>query len=325
MRVPALQIDVHVDGDELLRTMKEDIRAGLQATPKEIPPKYFYDERGSELFERITELPEYYQTRTEKLVLERIARPIVRRHGFDELLELGSGSSTKTRVFLDAMREAGTLRRYIPFDVSESMMRKTADELIHEYPETEIHGVVGDFTAHLGEVPSSAHRLILFLGGTIGNLPPADAVRFLAEVAATMTPTDRFLLGTDLVKDPAILEAAYNDSAGVTAEFNLNVLRVINRGLDADFVPSLFTHVSFFNEEESRIEMWLRSSRRQKIRLRVLEMGVTLEAGEEIRTEISCKYTRESVMTMLRQAELELESWYTDSANAFGLALAALR
>ena len=324
MKTSHIHIDSHLGPDELVEIMRKDIRAGLESTPKKLLPKYFYDARGSELFEEITEQPEYYQTRTERKLLIDIAPDLVQRHHFEELLELGSGSSTKTRVLLDPMHNDHHLRKYIPFDVSPSMVHRVGEELTAEYPELEVHGIIGDFTRHLREVPKGSRRLIVFLGGTIGNFEPQNAVRFLSDLASTLTDSDRILLGTDLVKDVRVLEAAYNDQAGVTAEFNRNILRVINNELDADFPVEGYQHHAFFNDEDNRIEMWLRSTSAHRVRVNELGLELDIREGEPIRTELSHKFTRTSAQSMVQRAGLRIEEWHTDAENLFALSLLAL-
>jgi L-histidine N-alpha-methyltransferase len=303
--------------------MKRDVREGLTCPQKVLPPKYFYDERGSKLFEDICELPEYYQTRTEKAMLERIAPELIRRHPLPSLVEYGSGNSSKTRVILDAMRDAGVLKRYIPIDVSREILTSTAESLVREYSELEVHGVIGDFNAGLPPVANELPSLVIFLGGTIGNLRLREAIPFLRTTAETMTGGDLFLLGVDLVKDPQVLNAAYNDSAGVTAEFNLNVLRVINRELEGEFDLAKFTHYAFYNPYETRIEMHLYSTEDQTVRIGALDLEVRFEQGETILTEISRKFTRPSVESMLNESGMTLLEWYTDDREQFALALAA--
>jgi L-histidine N-alpha-methyltransferase len=303
-------------------SLAEDVREGLTRSFKELPPKYFYDERGSSLFDRITGLPEYYPTRCERQIINRHAPAIVERSGAEELVELGSGSASKTRALLYAMAGQGSLRRYVPLDVDESVIEACALELIELYPGLRVHGVVGDFGRDLGRIPRGQRRLLAFLGGTIGNLYPRQRARFLARLRAAMGPEDRLLIGTDLVKDRAVLEAAYNDSSGITAEFNRNVLRVINSGLEADFEPDSFEHVAFFNEADAWIEMRLRANGAQTVRIDGADLEVTFADGEEMRTEISAKFTREAVERELHAADLRLDDFFTDRGRLFGLAFA---
>jgi L-histidine N-alpha-methyltransferase len=313
-------VNVVIERHDVLDTLADDVRDGLTRSLKELPPKYFYDERGSVLFDRITSLPEYYPTRCERSILNRHAPELVR--GAEELVELGSGTASKTRALLYAMAGTGSLRRYVPFDVDESVVRACALELVELYPGLRVHGVVGDFGRDLERVPDGRRRLFAFLGGTIGNLYPAERARFLERIRTLMGPDDRLVIGTDLVKDRAVLEAAYNDSAGTTAEFNRNILRVINAGLEADFDPEAFEHVAFFDEANSWIEMRLRANGAQRVRIDGADLEVTLADGEEIRTEISAKFTREAVERELNGAGMRLDDFFTDGLALFGLAFA---
>jgi L-histidine Nalpha-methyltransferase len=305
-------------------SLAEEVRDGLGRNLKELPPKYFYDERGSQLFDTITTLPEYYPTRCEREILNRRAPEIVAETGAGELVELGSGTASKTRALLYAMAGAGTLRRYVPFDVDPSVVEACAAELTELYPGLRVHGVVGDFARDLDRIPAGEGRLFAFLGGTIGNLHPPERARFLERVAGLMTGGDRLLIGTDLVKDRAVLEAAYNDSAGVTAEFNRNVLRVLNESLAADFDPAAFEHVAFFDEANSWIEMRLRANGAQTVRIEGAALEVTFKDCEELRTEISAKFTREAVDGELSAAGMRLDAFHTDDGGLFGLAVASL-
>ncbi len=316
---------VVIDRHPVPESMAEDVREGLSRRLKELPPKLFYDERGSELFDQITSLPEYYPTRCEREILNRHAPAIVERAGADELVELGSGTASKTRALLYAMAGQGSLERYVPFDVDESVVHSCAVELTELYPGLEVHGVVGDFGRDLERIPDGGRRLFAFLGGTIGNLYPAERARFLQRMRRIMGRGDRLVIGTDLVKDRAVLEAAYNDSAGLTAEFNRNVLRVVNAGLDADFRPEAFEHVAFFDEANSWIEMRLRANGAQAVKIDGVDLDVTFADGEEIRTEISAKFTRDAVERELHGAELALDDFFTDGAGLFGLAFASPR
>jgi L-histidine N-alpha-methyltransferase len=304
-------------------TLAEDALDGLTRPAKEIPPKHFYDARGSELFDRITELPEYYPTRAERAILEAYADEIVAVTGAAELVELGAGTAAKTRVLLDAMARAGTLRRYVPFDVDGGMVRDTAAAIAAEYDGVEVAGVTGDFEHDLDEIPDSEHpRIVAFLGGTIGNFIPGSRRRFLRELAARLDERSFLLLGTDLVKDPAVLEAAYNDSQGITADFNLNVLRVLNRELDADFNLDQFEHVAFYDEQREWIEMRLRARHAQTVRVEAIHLDLEFERGEELRTEISAKFTPERVRSDFEAAGLELVRRLTDPDGLFALSLA---
>jgi L-histidine Nalpha-methyltransferase len=307
------------------RSLANDVLDGLTRPFKEIPPKHFYDARGSELFERICELPEYYPTRTEREILLARADGIVRRTGAGELVELGSGSAEKARILLRAMARAGTLRRYVPLDVSETALEAAADQLVNEFDELHVHAVIGDFERHLAQIPppEATPRIIALLGGTIGNFPPGTRRRLLRQIGALLGPRDRLLLGTDLVKDPAVIEAAYDDPAGITAEFNRNVLHVINRELDADFAPEAFEHIAFFDRRHEWVEMRLRARRPCTVLIARLGLRVDFAAGEELRTEISAKFTPARVEADLQAAGLRLDHWYTDPGQLFALSLAA--
>jgi len=317
----AVTIDSHLDGAHE-RSLADDVLDGLTRPFKELPPKHFYDARGAELFDRICELPEYYPTRAERAILEQQAELIASVTGARELVELGSGTAAKTRVLLDALSAAGTLERYIPVDVTESMVRESAHALTGEYPGLRVHGVIGDFERHLEHVPAArGPRLVAFLGGTIGNFPPGSRRRVLRQIARLLADGDHLLLGTDLVKDRGVLEAAYDDAEGVTAEFNRNVLRVLNRELRADFDPDDFEHVALFDEQHEWIEMRLRARREHTTLVRDLDLPVHFEAGEELRTEISAKFTPERVAGDLAAAGLELVRWLTDADGLFALTL----
>ncbi len=317
-----IEIEVHLPEGGTLAGLAEDVREGLSSPFKEIPPKYFYDERGSELFEAITELPEYYPTRAERSILDSGAAAIVAAAQPTTLIELGSGAASKTRALLDAMSAAGSLETYVPVDISEEITRRVADELIAEYEGLRVHGIVCDYETHLERVPREEGGLIAFLGGTIGNFRPGSRRSFLARIATLMYPGDRFLLGTDLVKDPARLEAAYNDSRGLTAEFNKNVLNVINRELEADFDPDDFEHVAFWDADNEWVDIRLRSLREQFTDVRDLDMRVHFARNEEMRTEISTKFTHERLESSYADAGLELVEWWTDPDELYALSLA---
>jgi L-histidine Nalpha-methyltransferase len=323
-RAPEIRIDSYLsEGDE--RSLAYDVLDGLTRPFKEIPPKHFYDARGSELFERICELPEYYPTRTEREILIANAEEIVRTTGAGELVELGSGSADKARILLGAMSRVGTLRRYVPLDVSEQALEAAALELVDEFEELSVHGVIGDFERHLDRIPppsGGTSRIVALLGGTIGNFLPGTRRRLLRAIAGLLGPADHLLLGTDLVKDPDVLEAAYDDPAGVTAEFNRNVLHVLNRELDADFSPDAFEHIAFFDRRHEWIEMRLRARRPCTVLVGDLGLRVEFAAGEELRTEISAKFTRARVEDDLRAAGLRLEQWFSDRESLFALSLA---
>jgi L-histidine Nalpha-methyltransferase len=319
----SIAIEVHLDA-EAAATMARDVRRGLRTIPKELSPKYFYDERGSQLFERITELDEYYPTRAEREILTGRSAEIVAAAGAPAtLVELGSGSASKTRHLLSAMRDAGCLETYVPVDISEEITHQTAGLLVDEYPGLEVRGLVCDFEHNLERVPDTGdRRLIAFLGGTIGNLYPYQRRSFMCRIAALMFPGDHFLLGTDLIKDPARLEAAYDDAEGVTAEFNKNVLEVLNRELGADFDLDAFDHVARYDRDEERMDICLRSLADQRVRLDGIDLDVEFAAGEELRTEISTKFTRERLEEVYAHAGLELCGWFTDTAGDYALSLA---
>jgi L-histidine N-alpha-methyltransferase len=312
----------HLEADSANRALRRDVFDGLQQKPKSLPPKWFYDEVGSDLFDQITRLPEYYPTRTEATILRAQAGAIAAATRADTLIELGSGTSEKTRMLLDALHGHGTLQRFIPFDVDAVVLETAGGAILAEYPGIEVDAVCGDFEEHLPEIPSGGTRLLAFLGSTIGNLTPGPRAEFLATLAAVMQPGDSLLLGTDLVKDVGRLVRAYDDSAGVTAAFNRNVLAVVNRELDADFDLDAFAHVARWNAHEERIEMWLRSTKAQRVRIEALDLNVGFGAGEAMLTEVSCKFRRESVAAELAAAGLTLTQWWTDPNSDFGLSLA---
>jgi L-histidine Nalpha-methyltransferase len=314
-------------GDGEHRTLADDVLDGLTRPFKELPPKHFYDAHGAELFDRICELPEYYPTRCERSILEARSAEIVERTGAAELVELGSGTAAKTRLLLAAMDEAGTLDRYVPIDVTESMVQASALRLVEEFDGLRVHGIVGDFERHLGHVPPPVDgrpRIVALLGGTIGNFTPGSRRRFLRSLSGLLGPDDFLLIGNDLVKDPAVLEAAYDDSAGVTAAFNRNVLTVLNRELDADFIPESFDHVAFFDRDREWIEMRLRAQRPQRVTVGKLGLRLTFAAGEELRTEISAKFTPQRIEGDLAAAGMELVTSLTDEGGLFALNLARI-
>ena len=317
-------IDVHVHAQDS-EVIKEEIRSGLLLTPKKLPTKYFYDDWGSTLFEQICELPEYYQTRTEYELLKTVAYDVVTQTGAEELVELGSGAATKTRILLDAMAQAKQLRFYVPFDVSEGIVRRVSQELVEEYKGLQIHGVVGDFLTHLEHIPEGGRRLVVILGGTIGNLGPEAEPVFLSSIYDEMDQGDFLLLGAQLITDVDRLEAAYNDSAGITASFNKNMLCVLNSVIETDFDPETFQHIARFNQDMHRIEMYLQSVREQVIPIPALNMNLQLQKGEEILTEISTKYTQHKVEAILTRTGFSPVQWYTDAQQLHGLALAQKR
>ncbi|MEC4674119.1 MAG: L-histidine N(alpha)-methyltransferase [Nitrospirota bacterium] len=313
-------IDVHLTTQNP-EDIREEIRDGLFSTPRRLPTKYFYDDRGSELFERICELPEYYQTRTEHQLLQTVADDVIALTEADELVELGSGAATKTRVLLDAMARAQRLRFYVPFDVSEGIVRRVAQELVDEYEGLQVHGVVGDFLAHLEHIPEGGRRLVVILGGTIGNLGPESGPVFLSSVCEEMASGDFFLLGVQLITDVQRLENAYNDAEGVTAEFNKNILSALKSVIGANFDPNAFEHVARYNHDKHRIEMHLRSTEPQSIPIPELKVTLKLDKDEEILTEISTKFNRQQVEELLTNAGFDLAEWYTDPSHLHGLAL----
>jgi L-histidine N-alpha-methyltransferase len=302
-------------------TLAEDVRRGLAARRKSIPPKHFYDEAGSQLFDRICELPEYYLTRAEERLLERFATEIFDVVRPTDLVELGSGAARKTRLLLDAAETLGIMPRYHPLDVCEPMLRASAESLTDRYPWLEVHALVADYERHLEHLPDGERRLVAFLGSTIGNFKPRNAERFLGGVGAQLRPGEYLLLGADLVKPAAALEAAYDDSAGVTAAFNRNVLRVINRALDADFDPAAFDHVAFFDRRKRQIEMHLRARCAQRVTLDSLGMTVSFAAGETVHTEISRKFTKRELEQLVERSGFLLRRWFALDDPAFALAL----
>lgn len=322
-----IAIDVHLPADQAA-AMEQDVREGLAASPKELSPKYFYDERGSQLFEAITELEEYYPTRRERQILEERSAEIAAAAGNPAtLIELGSGSASKTRHLLDAMRAAGSLRTYVPVDISEEITRATAAALVEEYPGLDVHGLVCDFEAHLERTPTTSEagpRLIAFLGGTIGNLYPDERAAFLCRIASLLDVDDHLLLGTDLVKDAARLELAYDDRSGVTADFNKNVLSVLNRELGGDFDLDGFEHVARWDAVHEWMDIGLRSLVDQEVRLADLDLTVHFDAGETMRTEISTKFTRPRLEESYAGTGLAMAHWFTDPAEDYALSLARL-
>ncbi|GLX97904.1 MULTISPECIES: L-histidine N(alpha)-methyltransferase [Herbidospora] len=307
-----------IDADYLRQALENDVRAGLTAAPKWLPPKWFYDACGSELFTKITRLPEYYPTRRELAILKAHAREIATVSGAATLVELGSGTSEKTELLLDALASAGTLRTYMPVDVDSVTLKAAADRLSERF---EVVGVCADFENHLSQLPQRPDRMVAFLGGTIGNLEPPAREVFFKELRSTLTDGETFLLGADLVKDTSRLIAAYDDSAGVTAAFNRNVLRVINRRLDADFVPADFAHVAIYDTDHDWIEMRLRATKDMVVHIRALDLTVMFAEGEEMRTEISAKFRRAGLTRELAMAGFEVERWYTDPDGDFALVL----
>ncbi|MER6418546.1 L-histidine N(alpha)-methyltransferase [Streptomyces sp. NPDC001137] len=302
--------------------LRADVLHGLTGTPKTLPPKWFYDAHGSELFEQITELPEYYPTRAEREILIARSAEIAAATHARTLIELGSGSSEKTRHLLDALTE---LHTYVPVDVSESALTQAGQALVAERPGLQVHALIADFTASVTLPDTPGPRLIAFLGGTIGNLLPVERAAFLASIRSLLSPGDALLLGTDLVKDEQVLVRAYDDAAGVTAAFNKNVLAVVNRELGADFDPDAFDHVALWDSADEWIEMRLRSRATQSVKIPALDLAVDFDAGEELRTEVSAKFRKEGVRSELSAAGLELAHWWTDEEGRFALSLSVAR
>jgi L-histidine N-alpha-methyltransferase len=328
MTAPVLEI--HLSDSDATDALHHDVRVGLSADPKWLPPKWFYDTRGSELFEQITMLPEYYPTRTERELLRRSVGEIARRTwkggaAVDTLVELGSGSSEKTRLLLDAFTVNGSLQRFMPLDVSESALRGAMAAVAREYPGLAVHGVVSDFTQHLELLPAAQgrRRLVVFLGGTIGNLLPDERTGFFTALRAALDPGELLLLGAGLVTDPAVMVPAYDDDTGVTAEFNRNMLHVLNRELGADFEVDAFDHVAIWDATHEWIEMRLRAHHAMTVRLPAVGMAVHYVKGEEMRTEVSGKFRRERLEAELLDSGFADQTWWTDLDNRFALVLTA--
>jgi L-histidine N-alpha-methyltransferase len=315
-------IDVHLSPEDARSQMLADALKGLLGDEKSIPPVWFYDERGSRLFEEITQLPEYYPTRAERALLEEHAPSIAALSKADTLVELGAGACEKTRVLLGALQDTGSLSRYVPFDVSDEFLRGAAATLSEEFDSLDIHVVIGDFHHHLAEIPTEGRRMIAFLGGTIGNLNPAQRARFLFDLNCTMSSDDSLLIGTDLVKDRDRLVAAYDDAAGVTADFNRNVLHVLNQQLGGDFDPDLFRHVALWNEDEQWIEMRLRADESNEVSLTEAGITVRFDQGEDMLTEISAKFTPERIEQELVDAGFVVEGMWGAEDGEFLLTLA---
>ena len=324
-RADRLTIARHLTDADIADSLRADARDGLTSRPKEIPPKWFYDERGSELFDEITRLEEYYPTEAERRALQDAAGDIVELSGAETVMELGSGSSDKTVVLLDAFAAAGSLARYVPFDVSASALESAAARLLTRYPTLEISGVIGDFDRHLEHLPIGGQRLLAFLGGTIGNYAPLPRKQLLATIADVLNTGETLLLGTDLVKDPERIVRAYDDERGVTAAFNRNLLHVLNRELAADFEPDAFDHVALWNDEGEWIEMRLRARGPQHVTVTGLDLAVDFADGEEMLTEISAKFRRDGIVGELEAAGFELVRWFTDPAGDFALSLSRRR
>lgn len=317
----ALHVERCLPDDYLATALREDARAGLSASPKTLPPKWLYDEYGSELFEKITQLEEYYPTRAERSILAAMAGQIAAATRATTLVELGAGAADKTRLLLDALREAGTLRSFVPVDVSEAALIEAAHRVMASYPGLSVRAVVSDFEEHLGLPGQAGPRLVAFLGGTIGNLVPQQRAAFLGSLRARLHTGDSLLLGTDLVKDPDVLHAAYDDPAGVTAAFNKNVLAVLNSQLGANFDLAAFDHVAVWDAQAEWIEMRLRSAEHQVVTVPAIDLTVEFAEGEEMRTEVSAKFRPDGVAAELSAAGFALRSWWTDPDGQFGLSL----
>ncbi|GAB2689833.1 L-histidine N(alpha)-methyltransferase [Nocardia thraciensis] len=318
-------LEIHLTDDDLTAALRSDARLGLSSTPKWLPPKWFYDARGSELFEAITQLPEYYPTRTERALLERVVGEIARIAQAEVLVELGAGSAAKTRLLLDALSSAGPLKTYVPQDVSVSALRGAAEQVGVEFPALAVHGVVSDFTDTLHNLPRGGRRMIAFLGGTLGNLVPAERAEFLSGVQEVLEPGEQVLLGAGLVTSPEVLVPAYDDASGVTAEFNRNVLHVLNSRLRADFDPDGFRHVALWDAENEWIEMRLEATRAMTATVADLDLPVRFDAGEQMRTEISAKFRIDGLTAELNAAGFDTEQVWTDADDRFALVLAARR
>ncbi|MGA9872940.1 MAG: L-histidine N(alpha)-methyltransferase [Rhodococcus sp. (in: high G+C Gram-positive bacteria)] len=320
--MPDITLDVHISPDKLLDDLRSDARLGLTATPKWVSPKWFYDATGSELFEQITELPEYYPTRTERALIEAHATDIAERTDAPILVELGSGSSEKTRLLLSAGVEHGSLHRYVPQDVSPSALEGAIVQISNEFPSLDVQGIVSDFTDTLQNLPADGRRTIAFLGGTLGNLIPGERAEFLADIADALIDGEFLLLGVGLVIDENILVPAYDDAAGVTARFNANVLSVLNDRLGANFDLEAFEHVALWNSESEWIEMRLRAKTAQHVRIEDLDLDITFDEGEELRTEISAKFGRDGIEAELVDAGFHIDEFWTDEQDRFALVLA---
>ncbi|WP_072689497.1 L-histidine N(alpha)-methyltransferase [Rhodococcus marinonascens] len=316
-------LDVYLQPEQLRAALRKDAGAGLTSNPKWLPPKYFYDAHGSELFEQITELPEYFPTRTERELLRRFSGEIADVASPEILVELGSGSSEKTRLLLDAGTGHGTLHTYVPQDVSVSALEGAAEQIGAEFPNLTVRGVVSDFTESLHHLPRGGRRMIAFLGGTLGNLVPAERAEFLSRIADVLETGEHLLLGVGLVTDPAVLVPAYDDAAGVTAKFNLNVLRVLNAQLGADFPLENFRHVALWDADNEWIEMRLEAACAISVRIEELDLDIEFSAGEQLRTEISAKFTLEGIRKELTDAGFGIERTWRDPDERFALVCAA--
>ncbi len=317
----ASELISHLGPADLESQLRRDALRGLTAAKKSIPSKWFYDHKGSMLFDQITRLPEYYLTRSERQILRERAAAIVEKTQAKTMVELGCGLSEKTRVLLDAFQRRGSLTTFVPFDVDGEVLKMAAVELVKRYPEVEVQGIVGDFEQHLGSIEVPGRSLVIFLGSTIGNLNPSERASLLSQLNSSLKPGDWLLLGVDLVKDTATLEAAYNDSSGISAAFNLNMLSVLNARLDANFDVGGFEHVARFNPATEQMEMFLRATRPQKVRLNTLALDIRFGRGEMMHTEISAKFRRSGLESELRASGMEPEFWWTDSGGSFALSL----
>ncbi|MCW0192516.1 MAG: L-histidine N(alpha)-methyltransferase [Rhodococcus sp.] len=317
MKTPTLE--VYLTPAESVDALRAEAREGLTATPKWLSPKWFYDARGSELFEEITALPEYYPTRTERGLLTQYADEIAALTEPEILIELGSGSSEKTRLLLDSMTARGTLRTYVPQDVSVTALAGAAQQVGAEFPGIDVLGVVSDFTGSLHHLPGGGRRAVAFLGGTLGNLVPAERAEFLSGIAAVLAPGENLILGVGLVIDPAVLVPAYDDAAGVTAQFNLNVLAVLNKQLGANFPLEDFRHVALWDAENQWIEMRLEALRALSVHIDDLDLDITFAAGEQLRTEISAKFTEDGIAAELASAGFGVRKVWTDQDQRFAL------
>jgi L-histidine N-alpha-methyltransferase len=323
--VISVQVDVHLGPNDLAEALRVDIREGLTSEPKELQPKWLYDEAGSDLFDQITRLEEYYPTEAEREILLRHATTIIERADVETIVELGAGTSDKTRALLDAAQDHGRLERFIPFDVSEEFLRQTATTFAEKYPGLAVHGVVGDFDRHLDKIPRGGKRMVVLLGGTIGNYPTLERKEFLKEIVAGMEPGDRFLLGADLVKSEDRLVLAYDDPYGITAAFTKNVLRVLNRELSANFDLDQFESIARWDQHEEWMDLGLESRIDQRVRIDALDLDVDFRAGEFMRTEVSGKFRIERFTAELAAVGLHVEHWFTDTGGDFAVSLSVLR
>jgi L-histidine Nalpha-methyltransferase len=322
---PEPVVSVLLDPDWAAGSLVDDVRRGLGGQPRRLPPKWLYDDEGSRLFDLITRLPEYYPTEAERAILDLHGAEIAAACDATTVIELGSGTSDKTRVLLDAFEATGRLRRFVPVDVSEATLRAAAVMLDERYPDVAIEAVVGDFTLHLGDLPGGDRRLVAFLGGTIGNLYVEERGAFLGALGDSLQPGDWLLLGTDLVKSSDRLIAAYNDSQGVTASFVTNALAVLNRELDADFDLDAFSYVPLWDPHMERMDLRLRSEAPQKVAIPGADLELDLSSGEEIRVEISTKFRPHGIRAELDAAGFEMAHIWTDPAGDFAVTLARLR